>query len=935
MQLNFLARHSLKTRFTLSTMAIVLVSLWSMSFYASFELRRDMQVELSAQQLATASLLAQQIDARLSERLIWLQTVAQDIDAELLADPSSLQSRLDSHPILRTEFNAGLMVLSASGVSLADIPRNADRAGRTHPHLKSVQIALAQGRSSVGLAHLDPRQGVPMIDMAAPVQDANGLVIGAVVGLTQLNRPNFLSAITANPYGRTGGYLLLEPGQRRVISATDTARVMEQLPGPGVNPSLDRFINGFQGSQVFTNPLGQEILASDVAVPSTGWIISAVLPSAEAFAPVRAMQQRTFYATLLLTLLAGGLTWWLGRRQLAPVLDTVRVLSQHQPEHNAPLALPANAPGEISALIQAFNTLLTELAQRNQKLLAQQDMLSRTEALAHLGSWEWDLDEDTMTWSDELFQLFRLDPAKGAPTFGQQLRLYTQQDALRLKEAVDRALYYAIPYELELHMLRRDGSQRYYLARGEAQRDAQSVVRKLVGSIQDVTELKQIQETLQHSFVALQNVLQTTLDGFLRFDRRGLVLQVNPAYCAMSGYTQDELLQMSVLDLEATEKPEEIAARIVHLYKTGREQFDTRHRRKDGSLWDVEASMTANAGSGGEVFAFLRDVTERKRAQLRLEMAASVFSHAHEGISITDIQGDILDVNDTFCQITGYTRGEVIGRNSRMLKSERQDAAFYQTLWKALLVNGNWNGEIWNRRKNGEIYPELLTISAVRDERGVTRQYVALFSDISARKAVEDRVRQLAFFDALTDLPNRRLLTDRLTQILLTNKRSGHFGAVLFLDLDNFKPLNDKYGHAVGDMLLVEVARRLKSCVREVDTVARLGGDEFVVVLSELDTTLDASKSQAQALAVAEKIRQSLSQVYQLQRSASTQTPAGPLIEHHCTASVGVAVFEPSQTDQDAILRYADQAMYRAKEAGRNRVVLLGENPSELLDAIY
>ena len=923
MQLNFLARHSLKTRFTLSTMAIILASLWSMSLYASFELRRDMQDDLSAQQFATASLLARQIDERLSERLVWLQMVARDIDAELMADLPNLQSRLDSHPILRTEFNNGMIVVNTRSLTIADSPRDEDRAGRTYSHLKSVQMALAQGRASIGQLVVDARLGSPMIDMAAPVQDANGLVIGAVVGLTQLDKPNFLSAITNNRYGRTGGYLLVEPEQRRVISATDTSRVMELLPSPGVNPRLDRFINGFQGSQVMTNPAGQEILASDAAVPSTGWIISAVLPTAEAFAPIRAMEQRTLYATLLLTLLAGGLTWWLGRRQLAPVLDTLRALSRYKPEHNTPQALPPSAPGEIGELIQAFNTLLTALAQRNQKLLAQQDMLSRTEVLAHVGSWEWDLDSDTVTWSDELFQFFRLDPAKGAPTFGQQLKLYTQQDALRLKEAVDRALRYAIPYELELHTLRRDGSQRYYLARGEAQRDAQNVVHKLVGSIQDITELKQIQETQQHSFVALQNVLQTTLDGFLRFDRQGRLLQVNPAYCVMSGYTQDELLQMSVLDLEATEKPEAVAARIVHLYKTGREQFETRHRRKDGSLWEVEASLTANAGSGGEVFAFLRDVTERKRAQLRLEMAASVFSHAHEGISITDIQGNILDVNDTFCQITGYTRAEVIGKNTRLLKSERQDAAFYQSMWKALLVNGNWNGEIWNRRKNGEIYPELLTISAVRDERGTTRQYVALFSDISARKAVEDRVRQLAFFDALTDLPNRRLLTDRLTQILLANKRSGHFGAVLFLDLDNFKPLNDAHGHAVGDMLLIEVARRLKACVREVDTVARLGGDEFVVVLSELNTTLAASKTQA--MGVAEKIRQSLSEVYRQQRILGAQTPADPPIEHHCTASVGVAVFEPSQTDQDAILRHADQAMYRAKKAGRNRVVLLGE----------
>jgi len=334
----------------------------------------------------------------------------------------------------------------------------------------------------------------------------------------------------------------------------------------------------------------------------------------------------------------------------------------------------------------------------------------------------------------------------------------------------------------------------------------------------------------------------------------------------------------------------------------------------------VEVSITTNAEGDGDMFAFVRDISERKLAQLRLELSASVFSHAHEGISISDVHGHILDVNDTFCQITGYSRAEVIGKHTRLLKSDRQDGSFYAALWKALLINGHWSGEIWNRRKNGNIYPVLLTISAVRDGRGVTRQYVALFSDISARKANEDRVRQLAFFDALTELPNRRLLSDRLTQILLTNKRSGHFGAVLFLDLDNFKPLNDTHGHAVGDLLLIEVARRLKANVREVDTVARLGGDEFVVLLSKLDLT--QKESQTQAMAIADKIRQAIAEVYRLSRSSDPAGAVHPLVEHHCTASIGVAVFDPSQTDQEEILHQADEAMYRAKEIGRNQVVL-------------
>ncbi len=920
MQLNFLARHSIKTRVTLSTMAIFLASLWTLSFFASIELKNDLRDELSAQQLATVSLLAQHVDERLTERLNWLQLIAKEITPDEFNNPAALQQHLDQRPILSAEFNEGVLVINTDAVAIAETSTTAGRVGLGRLDWHSVHVALNEARASIGQVFTDTRLGAPMLGISAPVLDADGRVIGTLTGLTNLKKSNFLHIITDNTYGKTGGYLLLDPQQRRVITATDKDRIVQGLPNVGIDTALDRFIAGYQGSLIIVNPHGEEILASDKLVPSTGWIIAAVLPTREAFAPMHSMQQRMLYATLLLTLLAGGLTWWLIRHQLAPVLDTIRAIGKRNLGVETPQALPLGAPSEIGELIRAFNGLLAVLTQRNHKLQAQQDVLSRVEALAHVGSWEWDIDSNTVTWSDELFQFFRMDPDKDEPSMERLPKLYIAQDAQRFKEAVNKALHYGVPYELELRSMRRDGSQRYYLARGEVQRNGQREVSKLVGSLQDITDIKQIQDTLQHSYMALQAVLKTTPDGFFRADKQGRLLQVNPAYCAMSGYTEDELSTMSVLDLEADEKPEEVAARIVRLYRTGHEQFETRHRRKDGSLWDLEASLTVTAGGNGEMFVFVRDITERKQAQLRLEMSASVFSHAHEGISITDIHGNILDVNDTFCQITGYSRAEVIGKHTRLLKSERQDRAFYETLWKALLINGNWSGEIWNRRKNGEIYPELLTISAVRDEQGVTRQYVALFSDISARKAIEDRVRQLAFFDALTELPNRRLLTDRLSQILLTNKRSGRFGAVLFLDLDNFKPLNDTHGHAVGDMLLIEVAHRLKACVREVDTVARLGGDEFVVVLSELNTTLEAS--QTQAMAVAEKIRQSLSEVYRLKRNGNRAASDSPPIEHHCTASVGVTVFDPEQTDQEIILHQADEAMYRAKETGRNQVVL-------------
>jgi diguanylate cyclase (GGDEF)-like protein len=227
-----------------------------------------------------------------------------------------------------------------------------------------------------------------------------------------------------------------------------------------------------------------------------------------------------------------------------------------------------------------------------------------------------------------------------------------------------------------------------------------------------------------------------------------------------------------------------------------------------------------------------------------------------------------------------------------------------------------WQGEIWNRRKNGETYPAWLTITVVEREDGKVAYYVATYTDITLRKAAENEIKNLAFYDALTQLPNRRMLIDRLSQTMAASSRSGRYGAVMFLDLDNFKPLNDTYGHAVGDLLLVEVARRLISCVREMDTVARFGGDEFVVMLSELD--VDKTESMTQAGMVAEKIRAILAEPYVL--ALLQQENAKTTGEHHCTSSIGAVLFISHETSPGTVISWADMAMYKAKMDGRNAI---------------
>jgi len=285
-------------------------------------------------------------------------------------------------------------------------------------------------------------------------------------------------------------------------------------------------------------------------------------------------------------------------------------------------------------------------------------------------------------------------------------------------------------------------------------------------------------------------------------------------------------------------------------------------------------------------------------------LAATTFE-AQEGMIITNAESVILRVNQAFTDITGYTAEEAVGQTPRLLKSGRHDARFYQAMWEILKHDKYWQGEIWNRRKNGEVFPAFLAITAVKGYAGEISHYVGMLSDITTRKAAEEEIQQLAFYDSLTHLPNRHLLVDRLHQALAVSARSGREGALMFIDLDNFKTLNNTLGHDKGDQLLHQVAQRLSTCVREGDTVARQGGDEFVVMLEDLSG--NSQEAAAQTKTLGEKILATLSQPYQL---------AGH--EHYITASIGVTLFTDQRATVDEMLKQADLAMYQAKAAGRN-----------------
>ena len=663
MSLSLFKRDSLKTRVTLFTLVIFLLSIWVLVFYVSQKLRVDMQRVLGKQQFSTVSFLAANANRDLTDRLDALGRIAGMFDSNAPEKASVLAGILEARPVLQNQFNGGIVALGADGVAVAEFPVSAGLIGTDFMGIDSVAPALNEGRSLIGHPFMDTKRQVPLFAMTVPIRDAQSNVIGALVGLTDLSKPGFLDQTIESYYGMSGYFLLEHAKTRLIITSTGRTRLMERLPDAGVSPLIDRFVEGFDETGVMTDSTGVEILASARRIPVADWFIVAALPTDEAFALIYSMQHHMTEAALLMSILAGGLTWWWLRRELSPMLAAVRTLTALSDTGQPPQALPIARHNEIGELIGGFNRLLETLAQR----------------------------ETALHESEERF----------------------------------KALHDA-------------------------------------------------------SF------------GGIAIHDNGTIKDCNQGLADLTGYSFEELIGMNGLLLVAPEYRELVAQTI----KSGLDhRYDAEGLRKDGSRYHLSI------------------------------------------------------------------RGKSIPYKGRILR-----------------------------------------VSELRD--------------ITERKAMEELVRQQALHDTLTKLPNRRLLNDRLRQTMAASKRNGSYSALMFLDLDNFKPLNDAHGHEVGDLLLIEVAERLKTCVRETDTVARFGGDEFVVLLTELNT--DQVESAAQAGIVAEKVHIALSKPYKL--TIRHDGLPEKIVDHRCTASIGVALLINHDDSQEEILKRADMAMYQAKEAGRNSI---------------
>ena len=799
MNRNILPQWSLKARVTFATLAIFVISIWALGFYISRMLQGDMERLLDAQQFSTVSILGAGVNQALEERLSALETTAASLSPAMLGNAAALQAFLERRRVLQSLFNAGIFVTRSDGMPIADVPVPAGHSGPDVIDRDCILTALKEGKSSVGRPVIGKTPETPVFSIAAPIRDTRGEVVGVVAGVINLGKPGFIDQITGNHFGRTGDYFLVALRHRLNIISSDKSRIMESLPAPGINPVIDRFIQGYEGSARYIDQHGVDLLVSVRSIPAANWAMVATLPAAEAFAPLRSMQQRILFATIFLTLIAGGLTWWMLRRQLLPLQATSKALVKLSNADRIPQPLPVTGPDEIGQLIGGFNRLLETWTQREAALKSSEERWKFALEGAGEGVWDWNIQTGEALYSKRWKEMIGYAENEIGNDSSEWSRRVHPEDLPKVMTTIQSHLDGKTPSAVtEFRALCRDGSWRWMLGRGMVvSRSSDGKPLRLVGTNTDITQRKQAEDVLRAREEKYRVLVETTGTGYLIIDREGRVIDANPEYVRQTGrYQLRDILGKSVTEWTADYEKDRNAMAVAQCVKEG----------------------------------FIRNL------------------------------------------VIDYTDGK------------------------------------------GRITPVEINATVIGD--GDALRIVSLCRDITERRQMEGQVHQLAFYDPLTRLPNRRLLNDRLIQTMAANKRSGCYGALMFLDLDNFKPLNDHHGHEVGDLLLIEAASRLKSCVREMDTVARFGGDEFVMMVSELGA--DKDESAAQARIVAEKIRVALSEPYLL--TIRHEGRADITVEHHCTASIGVTLFINHEASQDDVIKWADIAMYRAKEAGRNSI---------------
>lgn len=753
--------------------SILIIAIGAVTF-----LKKEYLTAFGKQLFTTVQAFSMYIDADLASKLKAVTAVANVVPPEVMLNPASAQKFLATRTGIVTLFDDGVMLLSADGNILAEMPVTSPAVLiKDYSSFPFFQQAQKAARPIISEPFFSTRAGQrPVIEFVAPIRDANGIIIGYLCGGLSLNGDNALGNIARRKVGENG-YFYVYSQDRTILIHRDNKRMMQQDVPVGANRLFDLALNGFEGSGETVNSKGLHLMAGFQHLQQAPWILSANYPMQEVMAP--------FYGTqrlIILTIMTCGggvlfLCWWALFRFMAPLRRFIEHMEKCEGrsfEHDA------SGP-ELKHLATMFNQMLARM-QESQAELAANEELQRT--------------------------LLNASP-----------------DIICFKDDQGRWL---LANEADLSLFQLQG-------------------------------------------VAYQGKKDSEL-------------------AAYSPFYHDAFM--------TCERSDEQAWQHDGLLIT--EEIIPVPDQEDRVMEVIKAPLFHPDGRRKALVVIGRDITTRKKNEDSLRKLSQAVEQSPVSIVITDTEGDIEFINPQFTRLTGYSAEEVLGKNPRILKTGKNPPDVYTQLWRAVSNGKVWEGELWNRKKNGDQFIEHAIISPILNQKGVITHYMAIKEDITARKQSEEIIWRQANFDTLTQLPNRRLFLYRLKNAIPYTNRNKSSLVLLFLDLDRFKEVNDTLGHDYGDLLLIEVARRIEACVRETDTVSRFGGDEFVLMLTNMKPDLGLDR-------VTEKIIDALNEPFHLNDEVVS-----------ISASIGAAICPADTTDVATLLKFADRAMYLAKDAGRN-----------------
>lgn len=930
---------SLKLKVTFFTLGLFLLSIGVITYQFSAHLRQELEVSLSNQQLSEVSFVAERIDNAVKLRVDSLALIANSITPQMMLHRGQLADFLAERKAIYKLCTLGAIVISKDGHGVADFPALEGRGDGDFTRTDFYRQVLASGKPAISRPGKGRFVNEPRLVIAVPIFGADKQIAGVFAGVVSLSDDSLLSDFNIRSHPNTSGYLVISPRDKMFVAATDKRRILTTLPAAGINKMLDRYMGGFEGSGIAVSSLGIEELSSAKQIPSAGWFVVGVMPTAQAFERITHIRNEAFLVAGVVSLLVIPLLWLFLWHELSPLQRSAKRI-QELDGNKSLVTIPLEGSPEIRQMQASFNQLQIHVAH-------DAALLRDNEALYHA------------MFENNTAIKWLIDPASGAIMDANQAaaEFYGWSiEQLRQMNIVEINTLPAESIRKEMAQAEKDGRKffrfKHRLASGEI-RDVEVHSAHvnfrgntlLYSIISDVTQRElalrreklrsEVLESLAHGeptndilnkIVRLVESEQPgTLCAIMQVDKEGKHLLLCSAQGLPSSY--QEALHGIEIDsgngsccIAAASGERTILADIqAHAFLPEFRSLALRTniaacwtepiRSSLGKVLGTFSIYRSNTGEPSaeqikliEQMSKLAGITlERRLDEESLRLSATVFQTSPEAIVITNERNRIIAVNPAFTQITQYAPEEVIGHDPKLLSSGSQGSDFYKDMWQSITSSGKWRGEILNRRKNGEVYAEWLNISTVYDKQNQVQQRIAIFSDITDKKRTEAIIWQQANYDTLTGLPNRRLFLDRLALELKKAERENTPVALMFIDLDHFKEVNDTLGHEAGDLLLQDAARRVAKCVRDADTLARLGGDEFTVIMPGLPDTERLEN-------IASNIINALATPFQIAQSTV-----------YVSASIGITIFPFDAKDIGSLLKNADQAMYVAKSKGRNQ----------------